>query len=160
MDYPPEEDKLADADPVGLAGRLREELDEAVRLRLRADVPVAFHLSGGLDSSTVVALASRHLARPPTCFTDGFDAPGYDGRARAGEPAEPLGADWRPRPLPRAELCAALADAVWFSEGLAINGHLPAKYLLAREIRNAGSPVVLSGEGADEVLAGYAHLRR
>src|SRR5262249_5316074 len=53
MDYPPEEDKLADADPVGLAGRLREELDEAVRLRLRADVPVAFHLSGGLDSSTV-----------------------------------------------------------------------------------------------------------
>src|SRR5262249_43779598 len=74
--------------------------------------------------------------------------------------AEHLGADWRPLPLSRAELCAALADAVWFSEGLAINGHLPAKYLLARHIRNAGFPVVLSGEGADEVLAGYAHLRR
>lgn len=53
-----------------------------------------------------------------------------------------------------------LSDAVYFSEGLAINGHLPAKFLLSRAMRDAGFKVVLSGEGADEVFAGYAHLRR
>ena len=53
-----------------------------------------------------------------------------------------------------------MGDAVWFSEGLAINGHLAAKFALARAIRAAGYRVVLSGEGADELFGGYAHLRQ
>jgi asparagine synthase (glutamine-hydrolysing) len=158
MKYPQEEEKLRD-DPA-LLGLFRDKLDEAIRLRLRADVPIAFHLSGGLDSSSVVALASRHLRRPAACFTVGFDLRGYDELEQARESAVALGADWYPVPLNQADLIAALSDAIWFSEGLAINNHLPAKYLLARTIRQAGYPVVLSGEGADEILAGYAHLRQ
>jgi asparagine synthase (glutamine-hydrolysing) len=157
-DFPPEAGKeTADAD--ALAERLRAELDDAVRVRLRADVPLACHLSGGLDSATVAALAAERLGRPPPCFTVGFDTPGYDETERAGATAVFLGADWRLLRLRRADLVAHLPRAVADAEGLAINLHLTAKWLLARHIRSAGFKVVLSGEGADEVLGGYAHFR-
>jgi asparagine synthase (glutamine-hydrolysing) len=158
MQYPREEDK-PHCDPVEAPGRLRGALDEAVGLRLRADVPVACHLSGGLDSSAVAALARRRLGCPVTCFTVGFDRPGYDESEQARATAEALGADWRAVRLGQRELADALPDAVYFSEGLAINAHLPAKFLLAKAMRAAGFPVVLSGEGADELLGGYAHFR-
>ena len=151
----------AAADGTGdLAARLRAGLDEAVRLRLRADVPVCFHLSGGLDSTAVVALAGRHLGQPPVAFTVGFDTPGYDELDQARESAAYLGADLREVRVSQRDLFDHLGDAVYFSEGLAINGHLPAKYLLARAVRDAGFKVVVSGEGADEFLGGYAHFRQ
>ena len=162
-DYDPIEPGHSTADPVdadGLAARLRAELDDAVRLRLRADVPVCFHLSGGLDSTSVVALAGRHLGLPPVCFTVGFDAPGYDEIAQARDSAAYLGADLREVRVSRRDQFDHLANAVYFSEGLAINGHLSAKFLLARAVREAGFKVTLSGEGADELLGGYAHFRQ
>jgi asparagine synthase (glutamine-hydrolysing) len=159
MDYPPEGEK-SPAPLAEQAAGLRERLDEAVRLRLRADAPVCFHLSGGLDSTGVTALASARLGRPVACFTVGFDAPGYDELAQAQDAARCLGAELHAVRLGRGEMLAHLSDAVYCSEGLAINGHLPAKYLLARAIRRAGFRVVLSGEGADELLGGYAHFRQ
>ena len=158
-DIPPEAEKYPSQEASALAERLRTELAEAVRLRLRADVPVAFHLSGGIDSATIVALATQQLGRPATCFTVGFDTPGYDETARARETADFLRADWRCLHLGQHSLAAHLSDAVWAAEGLSINGHLPAKSLLARHIRESGFKVVLSGEGADEILGGYAHFR-
>ena len=158
--YPPEPDCFPDREAGALAGRLRAELDEAVRLRLRADVPVCFHLSGGLDSTAVVALARRHLPEPPVCFSVGFDAPGYDELDQARESAAFLGAELHDIPVSLRDQLDHLSDAVYFSEGLAINGHLSAKYLLARAIRAAGFKVVLSGEGSDETLGGYAHFRQ
>jgi asparagine synthase (glutamine-hydrolysing) len=143
-----------------LAEQLRGELDTAVRLRLRADVPVCFHLSGGLDTTSVVALAKRYLPDPPVCFTVGFDAPGYDELDQARESAAFLGAELCDIPVSLRDQLDHLSDAVYFSEGLAINGHLSAKYLLARAIRAAGFKVVLSGEGSDETLGGYAHFRQ
>jgi asparagine synthase (glutamine-hydrolysing) len=140
--------------------QLRTALDEAVRLRLRADVPVCFHLSGGLDSSAVVALAARHRSSRPHCFTVSFDEPGYDEQAAARETAWELGVRLEPVAVRQRDLADHFGDAVWFSEGLAINGHLPAKYLLARAIRQSGFKVVLSGEGSDEVLGGYAHFQQ
>jgi asparagine synthase (glutamine-hydrolysing) len=160
MDYPPEQRPLG-ADPFSeQAHRLRHHLDEAVRLRLRADVPVCFHLSGGLDSTSVVALARRHLRQPPRCFTVGFGAAGYDELEMARHSAAYLGAELHAVPVSQDDLVECLSDAVYFSEGLAINGHLPAKYLLARAIHDAGFKVVLSGEGSDEILGGYAHLKQ
>src|SRR5262249_24117542 len=137
--------------------RLRAELEEAVRLRLRSDVPLCFHLSGGLDSSSVVALAARHRARP-SCYSVSFDAEGYDELEQTQATARALSVDLTPVRVTRRDVADYFAEAVWFSEGLAINGHLPAKYLLAREIARRAK-VVLSGEGADEVLAGYAHFK-
>ncbi len=137
-----------------------ELLRDSVRERLVADVPVCFHLSGGLDSSSVVALAQAELGRPVDCFSVGFDVAPFDERTLAQETANVLGARFHLVDLSQGTLLDHLRDAVYFSEGLAINLHLPAKYLLAREMKRAGFSVVLSGEGSDELFAGYEHLRQ
>ena len=139
---------------------VRAALDEAVRARLVADVPVCFQLSGGVDSSAVVALAAPHLPSPPACFTVQFDDPAYDEAPIAERTAAHIGAVLHRVDVPRARLLDALPAAVAHGEGLAINGHIAAKYLLSKAIHDAGFKVVLTGEGSDEIFAGYAHLRR
>ncbi|MBA2664103.1 MAG: asparagine synthase (glutamine-hydrolyzing) [Bradymonadaceae bacterium] len=140
--------------------RLRELLDEAVSLRLRADVPVACALSGGLDSSAIVALAARRARRPVACFGVSFEASAYDERGFAEQVAAHVGAEFHAVEVSQRDLVENLEQAVYFSEGLAINGHLSAKFLLSKAIAAAGFKVVLTGEGADEALAGYAHFRQ
>jgi asparagine synthase (glutamine-hydrolysing) len=157
LDYPATSAPPADAPTC--AGEVRRLLDEAVRLRLRADVPVAACLSGGLDSSAVVALAARHAPRPLDCFTLAFSG-AYDERDAAAAAARHAGANLHVVRVSGRELVEALPDAVAHAEGLAINGQLPAKFLLARAVRAAGYKVVLTGEGADEGFLGYAHLAR
>ena len=136
---------------------LREGLEEAVRLRTRADAPVCVQLSGGIDSSAVLALAARE--RPVEAFTVSFEAAAYDELPVAREVAAHVGAPLNVVRLSGEALMEAMAPAVVASEGLAINGHLPAKHLLHEAIRAAGFKVVLTGEGADELLGGYPHLR-
>jgi asparagine synthase (glutamine-hydrolysing) len=145
-------------DGTAVPGDLLAALDDAVRVRMRADVPIACHLSGGLDSSTVLALASRRA--PIDAFTVAFDDARYDELALAEASAARAGSRLHVvRATPEA-LALALPDAVHMSEGLAINAHLPAKFLLSRAVRDAGYKVVLTGEGADEALLGYAHFRQ
>ncbi|MBA3994532.1 MAG: asparagine synthase (glutamine-hydrolyzing) [Cyanobacteria bacterium DS2.3.42] len=137
----------------------RHQLKEAVRLRMRADIPVCAHLSGGLDSSAVVALAMQVTNNPVQCFSVSFEEESYDERVLAGEMAKKAGADFHPVKVSQSDLIEHLSDAVYYSEGLAVNGHLTAKYILNKEIARNGYKVALTGEGSDEVLAGYAHLR-
>jgi asparagine synthase (glutamine-hydrolysing) len=133
------------------------ELEDAVRVRLDADVPIAFHLSGGLDSSSVLALARRPGAR---AFCVGFEHAPYAEAELARDAAEVLGASLDVVEVTQDAMVDALPDAVFHAEGLAINGQLPAKLVLSRAIAKAGFKVVLSGEGSDEALFGYAHLDR
>lgn len=137
----------------------RHQLKEAVRLRMRADIPVCAHLSGGLDSSAVVALAMQVTDNPVQCFSVSFEEESYDERALASEMAKLAGADFHPVKVSQSDLIEHLSDAVYYSEGLAVNGHLTAKYILNKAIAKSGYKVALTGEGSDEVLAGYAHLR-
>ncbi|MEZ6015956.1 MAG: asparagine synthase (glutamine-hydrolyzing) [Planctomycetota bacterium] len=142
------------------ARALRAALDEAVRVRLRGDRSVAFALSGGLDSASIVALARPHLAgRRAQCFGVTFASAPYDERAAMRATARHLDVDLHEVEVGADDLLGALPDSVRGSEGLASNGQLPAKLLLARALRAAGHAVVLTGEGADEALLGYAHLR-
>lgn len=137
---------------------VRERLEDAVRVRLRGDAEVGCLLSGGLDSSLVAALATR-LAGPRDLFTIGFETPPYDELEAARATARVLGGRHHELRLTGEALLDALWPAVRAAEGLAVNGHLAAKHLLARFVRSRGVKVLLTGEGADEVFAGYPHLR-
>lgn len=142
------------------AGELRAALLDATALRLGADVPTCFQLSGGLDSSAVLGAARALGVERPWAFSLAFDDPRYDESAAARETARALGARWERVDASSPRLLGALSDAVYHAEGLCINGQLPAKRLLCLAMRDAGARVCLSGEGADEALLGYPHLAR
>lgn len=149
--------ELSEADYVE---QVRDKLDEAVRLRLRADVPVGCFLSGGLDSSTVLALASKHSPEPVKAYTITFNQPGYDEGAIARETSAHVGASFFPIAVDQAVFADHIADAIWHAEMLGVNLHGVARYLNSRAVHDAGYKVVLSGEGADEVFAGYSYSKQ
>lgn len=154
--------------PLAGQGRLRFDtarealaagLEQAVQERLVADVPVCGHLSGGIDSSAVLALMASHGRHQ--AFSVTFpETPDYDEFALAKASAAYCGAELNRVEVRCQDLIAHFPDAVRLGEGLSINGHTVAKYLLNRAIRAAGYRVALTGEGADELLLGYAHFRQ
>lgn len=152
---------LVDLD--GAAAALRDALDDAVRVRMRADARVCVQLSGGIDSSAVAALAVR-AGGLDAAFTVGFDHDGahgaYDERGHAAATAAELGVPLHVVPVTARDITEHWPTAVVHAEGLAINGHLVGKWMLSRAMRAAGFKVALTGEGADELLAGYPHLRQ
>jgi asparagine synthase (glutamine-hydrolysing) len=141
------------------AEELHAVLDEAVRLRLRADVPVGCYLSGGVDSCSILGLMARNAQSPVRAFTLGFDDPGYDESAIAKEMAEHAGADLTVMPITDDDLANNFSDALWHAERFAINAHGVAKFILSGAVHEASYKAVLTGEGADEVFAGYPHFR-
>jgi asparagine synthase (glutamine-hydrolysing) len=142
------------------AEEFRHALEEAVRIRLRADVPVGCYLSGGLDSCSILGLAAKHHPEPIRAFTLTFESAEYDEEKEAREMAAKAGAEFFPIPMRQDDLADHFAAATLQAETLCINGHGVAKYLLSRAVRDAGYKVVLTGEGSDEILGGYAHFRR
>lgn len=140
--------------------QLRHTLEEAVRIRLRADVPVGCYLSGGLDSCALLGLASRHHPDPIEAFTLCFDTELYNEQPIAQEMAAHAGANFHPLPVTQTQLADNFADAIWHSETLTNNPHGVAKFMLSEMVRDKGFKVVLTGEGSDEILGGYAHFRR
>ncbi len=135
--------------------QVRERLDEAVRLRMRADVPVGCYLSGGVDSSAMLGLAQKHSPGKVTAFTIAFDHPDFDESASARRSAEFVGADFRPIRVKGEDFATVFYDSVWKGEMIHYNAHGAARYLLSKAVRAEGYKVVIAGEGADELFAGY-----
>jgi asparagine synthase (glutamine-hydrolysing) len=142
------------------AEELRQALSDAVRLRLRADVPVGCYLSGGIDSCAVLGMAAPHHPEPIRAFTLTFDRADYDESAIAREMAARAGAEFHPIPIRQSDLADHFSDAIFHSEMACINAHGVAKFVLSRAVRDAGYKVVLTGEGSDEILGGYPPFRR
>lgn len=142
-------------------GKAREEfaalLDDAVRLRLRSDVPVAGYLSGGIDSASVMALAVRHVGASLKTFCVSFEDASFDESELAGLTAKHLGLDLTKLPCPnlRDDELEHLGDA--FDEPFADTSQIPT-YLMNRAASRL-TKVALTGDGADEGLAGYSTYR-
>ena len=140
--------------------RMREALREAVRLRLRADVPVGVYLSGGLDSCSLLGVAASLRSDPIEAFTIAFEEGPFDEGPVAEEMARKAGANFHVFRMPEDLLADHFADAVWQCETLTGNANFVAKYLLSEKVRDFGFKVVLTGEGSDEILGGYPFFRQ
>ena len=137
------------------ADLLVEELEEAIQLRFRADVPVGVLLSGGVDSSTIVALAARRATRRLKTFSIGFDIEGYDEFQYSRTVAAQYHTDHTEVAMPASLYWDMLQDIIWYlDEPMADTATVPLFYLCATARKTV--KVLLSGEGSDEMLAGYA----
>jgi len=159
-----------DYDPAALAARaagaspdtsppagddLPELLADAVRLRLRADVPVGTYLSGGLDSSLITALAQRASEHELRTFSVAFHDARYDERAYQQQVAQALGTRHHVVEIGPREIADGFRAAVAHAEAPLIRTAPVPLMLLARATREHGITVVATGEGADELYWGY-----
>ena len=138
-----------------LADRFEEILLGSVTRRLRADVPVVSYLSGGVDSSVVVALASHVRGEPIPTFTIRITRPDLDESERASLVARHIGVDPVVVTCGQEEVLRNYAALIRAAEGPVIDTSCAALLMLAREVHARGYKVALTGEGADEWLAGY-----
>jgi asparagine synthase (glutamine-hydrolysing) len=138
-----------------LADQLRGLLDDAVRIRLRADVPVGAYLSGGLDSSVIAALINQHTDVRLRTFSIGFEATGLDETPYQQAVVDELGTQHARIDCAGSTIADALADTVWHTEMPIMRTAPVPMRLLSGFARTSGFRVVLTGEGADEVFGGY-----
>ena len=160
FDYPRLNDCQSQYTKEDYIEQLRYSLDEAIRLRLRADVPVGCYLSGGLDSSAVLGMAAIHSAEPIKAFTLAFEHEDYNEEPIAREIAAHTGAALQVILIRQSDLAENFADAIWHCETISAGANIVAKYLLSRAARDAGYKVVLTGEGSDEIFGGYVPFRQ
>lgn len=139
--------------PPVAAEQLLDALERSVARRLRSDARTAVLLSGGLDSAAVAALARMHTDLP--AFTLAFAEPRYDESTRTREHAERLAIALETVEVDGEALAAELPDTIAALEFAPINAHCVARRILARHVQARGFKVVLSGEGSDELFAGY-----
>jgi asparagine synthase (glutamine-hydrolysing) len=147
---------------------VRERMLDAIRIRLRADVPVGIYLSGGVDSSVIAGMVT-HLVKEqgiamgcadPTervsCFSVAFDADsGFDESSIANRTAESLGVRYIKKHMNEQELAKRFEDATWHCEHHNPDLNFVGKFALSEVPQEVGFKVVLTGEGADEHFAGY-----
>lgn len=145
-------------DPDYAFKQLNEQLIKAVKYRNQADVPIAYYLSGGIDSSLIASMSAQYSSKKINCFSVAFDDDSYNERKVVSEFARQSNFNVEFVDVSRDDLIEHLPDAIYKSEGLSFNGQLAGKYLLSRAVNKAGFKVVLSGEGADEAFLGYSHL--
>jgi asparagine synthase (glutamine-hydrolysing) len=150
---PPERSRAEDV------RRFRELLEESVRLRLMSDVPLGVFLSGGIDSSAIAALMARMISRPLQTFSVAFKARAFNELEYARQVARAIGADAHEIVIDDRDFFGALPRLIWHEdEPIAHPSSVPLYFVskLARE----HVTVVLTGEGSDELLAGYGKYPR
>jgi asparagine synthase (glutamine-hydrolysing) len=142
-----------------LVERFRNLLQESVRLRLMADVPLGMFLSGGLDSSAIAALMTREIDRPIETFSVGFEERAFSELGYARAVADSIHANHHEVVVSGADFFAALPRLVWHEdEPIAHPSSVPLHFVSALARQHV--KVVLTGEGSDELLAGYGKYPR
>lgn len=142
-------------DEVKLIDELLNLLRDATRIRLRADVPVGVYLSGGLDSTFIAALTHQFARERLRSFSVSFDDAEFDEKAFQREASEALGTDHAEIRISQEDIAQVFPTVVWHAEQPILRTAPAPLYLLSRLVRDSGFKVVLTGEGADEILGGY-----
>ncbi len=132
-----------------------ELLTDAVKARLVSDAPVGLFLSGGVDSAVIAALAQREGAHRQHTFCVGFEDPSYDERPKAARAARQLGTDHHEAVCRADDVPRILPELMASADHLLADQSMVPLALLAREARSSVK-VVLTGDGGDELLAGYS----
>jgi len=145
-------------DEATLSRRLREHLDEAVRLRLVSDVPFGAFLSGGIDSSVVAALMARHLSSPVKTFTIGFNEDAFNEIPDARRIAEHIGAEHHELVV-TPDAIGMVEDLAWYCDEPFGDASSIPTFIVSR-MAVAHVKMVLSGDGGDEGFAGYERYRK
>jgi asparagine synthase (glutamine-hydrolysing) len=160
MDFP-EEGEHSTTDEKEAVELVREKLIESVVFRLEADVPVGCYLSGGIDSCSILGMASGAMQSPVKAFTISFDSADYDESIIAKEMAAATNADHDLIHLKANELYGEnFIRTVWHAERTFYNTLGVAKWCMSRHVRSAGYKTVITGEGADELFGGYPAFKR
>jgi asparagine synthase (glutamine-hydrolysing) len=134
---------------------LLELLIDATQVRLRSDVPVGAHLSGGLDSTVITALAKKFTSTPLRTFSVTFDDCEFDESSFQREAVSFLGTDHQELRCSKNQIGEIFPDVILHTEKPVLRTAPAPMYLLSRLVRKSGYKVVVTGEGADEVLGGY-----
>jgi asparagine synthase (glutamine-hydrolysing) len=133
----------------------RSLLVDATQIRLRADVPVGAYLSGGLDSSTIAAIVRGYTRNHLDTFSIAFDDPGFDESLYQQKMADHLGTRHHVVRATYADIGRVFPEVIWHTETPILRTAPAPMFLLSRLVRQNNFKVVLTGEGADEFLAGY-----
>ncbi|UFS69147.1 asparagine synthase (glutamine-hydrolyzing) [Geomonas sp. RF6] len=134
---------------------LKALLHDAIRIRLRADVPVGAYLSGGLDSSIITAVIARNFNNRLRTFSLRFQEEAFDETPYQREMAAHLGTDHRELLISSATIRDNFPQVIWHCETPLLRTAPVPMYLLSGLVRGNNFKVVLTGEGADEVFGGY-----
>ena len=134
---------------------VRDLLEDAVRIRLRADVPVGCYLSGGLDSSGIAAITARRFNADLSTFGIRFDDDAFDEGTHQEMMATFLGTHHREVRASAQQIGAAFPETLWHTEKPLLRTAPVPLLMLSKAVRQSGLKVVLTGEGADEVFGGY-----
>jgi asparagine synthase (glutamine-hydrolysing) len=140
-----------------LADEFREVLDEAVRVRLHGDFPIGVYLSGGIDSAAVTASMVHAGATHLKAYTINFKDKRVDETKVAADTAARLGIEHHILPVSDSDISENFLRSVWQSEIPVLNCHGAAKFLLSRAV-SVDVKAVMTGEGSDELFAGYAYF--
>ena len=133
----------------------RERLEETVRMRMMSDVPLGVFLSGGLDSSAIAAIMRRHTGSAVKTFSVGYQETAYSELSYARRVAEAIGSDHHEVTISMDDFFNALPKLVWH-EDEPITWPSSVSLYFVSELASRQVKVVLTGEGSDEMFAGYA----
>ncbi len=141
---------------------VEEALDlitDAIRIRLRADVPVGCYLSGGLDSSGITALVKKNFNNRLRTFGIRFEEEAFDEGEFQKEMVSFLGVDHQEVEAKNGSIADLFPEVLWHCEKPMLRTAPVPLFLLSKKVRDAGFKVVLTGEGADEIFGGYNIFR-